>query len=96
MTHKEMTAHIRNRLKAQRIPARVRLYTACGTRYIQVNTVAYEARWSDEERRAIAICADVNGLTGAQGGKIDPELEAQLSHRQAFDFEYRANPTGAR
>lgn len=36
MTHKEMAAHVRHRIAVSKIPARVRMYTACGSSYIQV------------------------------------------------------------
>lgn len=71
LSHKEMAAHIRNRLKASKIKARVIMQTICGERRIRIDNVAYGARWSDDEAETIAICAKVNGLTHTQGAEIN-------------------------
>jgi len=71
VNHREMTKHIRNRIKAANIPARVRLYTACGRRCIQVFQAEYGKSWTREQAREINVIGDVNGLTHAQGSKID-------------------------
>ena len=71
MNHKEMTAHIRGRIKAAKIPARVRLYMACGIRNIQVFGVKPDSVWTTAQAREINLIADVNGLTKARRSKID-------------------------
>lgn len=91
LTHKEMTAHIRKRIKVAKIPARVRLYTACGTRYIAVDRVAHDAAWSAKQAQEICLIAAVNELTSARRTPIDhsdaywtrvPEWRAALT----FEF----------
>ena len=79
MNHKEMTAHIRNRLKAHKLNARVKMSEACGIKYITVVTKNYGSSWTEQESREIAICAQVNGLTMAQGSEIDIENFVQTS-----------------
>ena len=85
MNHKEAAAHIRGKLKAQKIPARVRIYTACGTKYIQINGIKYDSEWTSAQSMAIRVCAQANGLKGARGSEIDmhPSLNPP-----SFDFEF--------
>lgn len=91
LTHKEMTAHIRKRLKVAKIPARVRLYTACGTRCIQVDRVEHDAEWSAKQAQEINLIAAVNNLTGARRSAID-HSDAYWSKvtawRGQFTFEF--------
>ena len=49
MNHKEMTAHIRSRIKAAGIKARVRMMSGG----IQVYTPKYGVEFSEEEQRTI-------------------------------------------
>lgn len=89
LNHKEMTAHIRGRIKASGIKARVSLYTACGIRYIRVVTPSYEVKgFTSEELATLAIIAQVNRLTEAQSSPIDPAIMVQLTGKQQFDFEF--------
>lgn len=88
LTHKEMTAHIRKRIKAEGIKARVRLYTACGTRYIQVFTPTYESRFAADEIEKFCVIASVNKLTCAQGAAIDEKHERVLTGKQTWNFEF--------
>jgi len=89
MNHKEMTAHIRNRLKAQNVPARVKMLDACGVRYVTIVTPTYEFRWNAEQAKAIAICVSVNKLTCARGMAIDIDHVAQvLQNTTQYDFEF--------
>lgn len=88
LNHTEMTKHIRNRLKAQGIKARVRKFTACGVRYVQVFAPAHGATFAAEEMFTIAHVADCNRLTGAQGAKIDPAFEAGLTGKNYWSFEF--------
>lgn len=91
MNHREMTKHIRGRIKAAKIPARVRLYTACGRNCIQVDRVTHDGVWTGSQAREINLIADVNGLTHAQGSKIDLS-EGYWSRvpewRGCFTFEF--------
>lgn len=64
---KEMTAHLRNRIKAEGIKARVRFLG----RSIQVFPCAYGVEFSETEQRAIRFIAKVNKLTAIRGQEID-------------------------
>lgn len=88
LTHKEMTKHIRGRLKAQRIPARVKMNEWCGRRVITVTTPSYDFQWSAEELAGIALCAKVNRLTEAQGHPIEVAHIACLIGKGQFNFEF--------
>ena len=72
---KEMTAHIRDRIKAVGIKAKVRKWDETPTMggFIQINVPAYEAEFSEHEQRAIRNIAAVNGLTLVRGQPIDVE-----------------------
>jgi hypothetical protein len=83
LTHKEITAHLRKRIAVAGIKARVRLYEACGDRYIQVSGATFEAEFSEEEQRTIRQIAKTNGLTFAQGMEIDRRADDEL---QEFRF----------
>ena len=48
MNHKEMTAHIRKRIRLAGIKARVCLYKASGRLWIRVNAISFEARSPSE------------------------------------------------
>ena len=71
MNHKQMTAHIRNRIKVAGIKARVRLYAACGVRWIQVAGATSDQQFTAEEQRVINRIAKGNHLTGARGLEIN-------------------------
>lgn len=92
MTHKEMAAHIRKRLKVEGIKSRVRKYVACGTKYIAVSMDTdrfHNAReWSPEEAYMIGFIAKCNKLTGARGTEIDLDVCRQMTGKVQFDFEY--------
>jgi len=85
---KQMTAHIRNRLKHERIPARVRMVTSCGCSMIQVFGVTHDARWTPEQLAMIGRIARVNGLTFVRGIPVTEEHCAQMTDRAFFEFEY--------
>jgi hypothetical protein len=91
LTHKEMTSHIRNRLKASKIPARVRLYTACSTNYIHIFGVKSDSVWTSKQAQEINLIAAVNNLTGARRSNID-HSDAYWSQvkewRGDFHFEF--------
>lgn len=64
---KEMTAHLRNRIKAAGIKARVRFLG----RQIQVFPVAYGVEFSEADQHTIRFIAKVNKLTRVRGQEID-------------------------
>lgn len=92
LNHKEMTKHIRSRLKIAKIPARCSLYTSCGIPYIKVSVdkELFEGarEWTTEQAYTIAHIADCNGLTGARSSKVDANHYAKLIGKHQFDFEF--------
>ena len=89
LTHKEMTAHIRKRLRVAKINARVKMDTHCGGRkIISVVTPKYDKRFTSDELRTIAAVCETNHLTAAQRSPIDPDLYAQLVGSTQFNFEF--------
>jgi hypothetical protein len=88
LTHKEMTAHIRNRLKVCDIPARCRMNEACGFRMIQVFGVTHEARWTAEQAKMIGRIARVNGLTFVRGMPVDEDHCSTMTGRAYFEFYF--------
>jgi hypothetical protein len=77
----QMTAHLRNRIKAAGIKARVRV--APGGGFIQVFGVTYEAEFSAAEQHTIRSIAKTNGLTFAQGMEIDVD---RMTNPKTFSF----------
>lgn len=88
MDHKELTKHIRGRLKAHKVPARVKMNDFCGTAVVTIVTPSYDYRWSSEELREIGICAQVNRLTLSQGMPIDLAVMVQLTGLTQHNFEF--------
>lgn len=86
--HKEMTAHVRKLIKQAGIKARVKMFTACGTKYIQVFTPSYDANFTAEEIHRIAEIAHNNDLYGAQMSPIDPDHETRLTGKKQWNFEF--------
>jgi hypothetical protein len=66
MNTKEMTAHLRNRIKAAGIKAKVRFMG----NEIQVNKPAYDVEFTVEQQRAIRHIAMCNNLTLVRGMAI--------------------------
>ena len=83
LTHKELTAHIRNRIKVAGIKASVRKQAYCGDKVIRVDPVAYEISFTHAEQATIGSIADVNGLTFTMGAKI---TTANDVHGSGFVF----------
>jgi len=78
----EMTAHIRRRIKAAGIKARVRkLDDGC----IQVFAPEYGVTFSDDQQREIRHIADCNRLTLVRGLPIVVE---QMTNPETFNFYY--------
>lgn len=78
MNHKEITAHIRRRMKANGVNARVKMDEYCGTKVITVSVPNAAYVWSNEEAKEIAVCVMVNRLTGARGTPIDIAHEVSV------------------
>lgn len=81
----EMTAHIRRRIKAAGIKARVRKFD--DSRTIQVNAPAFGVEFTEDEQREIRHIAVCNRLTWVRGLPIVVE---QMTNPSAFDFHYNA------
>lgn len=90
MSHKEATTHFRNRLKAAKIKARVKMNEACGIKYITIVTPTYEARFTSDDLKEIGIIAQVLKLTSARGSEIDLDHIQLLTGKGQFDFEFHA------
>lgn len=80
MNAKQMTAHIRSRIKAAGIKARVRFWP---NGQIQVFGVTAQASFTEEEQREIRLIASVNRLTWVRGMAIDLE---QMTNPHGFNF----------
>jgi hypothetical protein len=91
LNHKETAKHVRNRLKVSKIKARVRMYEACGIRYIAVITPEYGAHFNPEQLKEIGIIASVNGLTEAQGSPVNMDIIVQMTGKDQFNFEYHGD-----
>lgn len=76
MNHKDMTAHIRNRIKVAGIKAKVKMQEFCGYQVVAIDVPAYEIEFTAEEQRAIRHIAKCNGLTLSQGMEINVDLQA--------------------
>ena len=88
MTHKEMTAHIRGRLKHEGIPARCRLLDVCGMLSIQVFGKTYETKFTREQGFLIGRIARVNGLTFVRGLPVTEEHCANVAPGAHYDFYF--------
>ena len=88
MNHKEMTAHIRSRLKYCDIPACCRMLTICGSRVIQVYGVKYESRWTVKQLATIAQIAIANKLTFVRGLPVTETHCCAMTERAYFDFYF--------
>lgn len=86
-TYKEMTTHIRHRIKVAGIAARVRMFEACQVQYIQVFSTDYAVKFTDDQQRVIRDIAKVNGLTWVRGLEIKIE---QMTNPDLFEFVYLA------
>jgi hypothetical protein len=87
LNHKEMTKHIRTRIKVSGIKALVRMINSCGDSVIQVNTTEYGVEFTNEEQREIRKIAECNNLTWVRNAPIDIE---QMTNPFDFNFYYKA------
>lgn len=84
MNHKEMTQHIRNRIKAAGIKARCKMQDGCsGNRVIYVFAPAYGVEFSEADQRTVRLIAKTNRLTWVQGMEINLE---QMTNPNEFHF----------
>jgi len=88
LTHKEMTTHIRSRIKASGIKARVIGQRICDENRITIATPSYEVRFTSKELRDIAIIASANRLTMVMGVAIDINHIDRLTAKNEFVFVY--------
>lgn len=83
LTHKEIAAHLRDRLRFEGIQARVQMRSYCGEKVVAVAPTTYEGRFTHDEQRTIGAIADVNGLSFSQGMAIDTTHD---NHGVGFTF----------
>lgn len=83
MNHKELTAHIRNRIKAAGIKAKCKMQEYNGCQVISIDVPEYNAEFSEEEQRQIRLIAKCNKLTFARGMEIDME---RMTNPKEFKF----------
>lgn len=88
MTHKEMTANIRKRLRGEGVKARVDMSEACGVKYIRVFVIAPDLFFSESDQRTIRTIAKLNRLTRARRSEIDVE---RMTDPQSMHFEFHAD-----
>ena len=81
MTTTAQAAHIRSRIKAAGIKARVRV--APGGGQVQVFGVTADSQFSSDEQRQIRLIAKCNRFTWARGIEIDIE---QMTNPAEFNF----------
>ncbi len=87
MTHKEMTSHLRYRIKVAGIEARVRMCDDCQQAIVYVIPAAAEIAFTEAEQREIRHIAKCNKLTGARGSEIDVE---RMTDPYGMRFEFHA------
>jgi ATP-dependent Zn protease len=85
-SHKEVTAHIRKRLKAAGIKAKCKMVSYCGRDTVQVAVPTFESRFTSEQIREFVTAAKVNGMTGCRGMELDIEHEAGLTGKIQWNF----------
>lgn len=86
LTHKEMTAHLRKRIKHEGIKARVYMQEYCGCYVIAIDPPVFEVEFSEDEQRKIRTMAVTNGLTLVQGMPINIE---QMTDYKGFRFYFQ-------
>lgn len=83
MDHKELTSHIRNRIKAAGIKAKCKMSISCGNRTIRIDAPAYDVLFTEEQQREIRLIAKCNRLKWVRGLEIDIE---QMTNPHEFAF----------
>ena len=67
MNHKEMTAHIRNRLSAAGIKARCKMQEYCGSQVIAIDVPKFGVEFTATEQTAMVNIVNANRLTFVRG-----------------------------
>lgn len=80
LSHKEMTAHIRKRIKVAGINAKIRM--ASGNEIV-ISAPTYDYDFSEDEQRAIRHIAQCNNLTLVRGMRVNVE---QMTNPHGFNF----------
>lgn len=83
MDHKKLTAHIRKRIKASGVEAKVKMLNYCGKQMIAVDVRNATATFSEVEQVTIKLIAQYNSLTFSGG--LGTNLHHQ-THLKAFMF----------
>ena len=87
LTHKEMTAHVRSRLKQAGISAGVRMQSYCGERVIYVYPRGGPyARFTEAEQDTIALIGQVNGLSFVEGKPVTATYKGHYCFGHGFRF----------
>ena len=85
--HKQLTAHIRKRIKVVGVNARVKMgFGNEGRKTITVCVPHYDARFTEEGIYQICHIAECNKLTYVRGLPIQPTIDRQLTGKTQFDF----------
>jgi hypothetical protein len=71
MNHRQLTNHIRNRIKREGIDASVRGHRSCGVVWIVVEVDEPGKSFTQQQCKKIALIAFINGLTYAKGVPVD-------------------------
>ena len=87
LTHKDITGHIRSRVKIAGIKARVTMSDACGQPVVHVFTIGPDVSFTEAEQREIRHIAKCCKLTKAKGLEIDVE---RMTDPHGMRFEYHA------
>lgn len=88
LSHKEMAAHLRSRIKHEGIKARVYMLEFCGCHVIAVDPPSFGAEFSEDEQRKVRMMAVINGLTLSEGMPIDVE---QMTNYKGFRFYFQVS-----
>lgn len=83
---KEITSHLRNRISASGIKAKVHMSSGDSFPSIRVAVPKFESRFTTLEIHTICTIAVINRLTGVRGQAIDPKHESLLTEKMEWDF----------
>ena len=87
VNHKRLTKHLRSRIKAEEIVARVKIREGNeGYKVISVMVPTYDARFAAAEIHKFCVAAKAIGLTLVRGAAIEPYHQEKLTDKQQWDF----------
>ena len=86
MNHKEMTAHIRNRLAKAGVKAKCKMQDLCGHKVIAIDTPTFESRFTPAEQTLIVGIVMANRLTAIRGLPVTDNG----THTHGGKFEFSA------